>query len=170
MLSYSSRITFPVRSVRFAPTPRRYRSSRLANVSKYCTNSPPFYPPLSTTQPQTQRLSIGPQITVQGRGFLYLARDSPRLSFGIGVSSPLSCSNRSFSTTTANMVGTKIDGTSIAKSIREKLNGEIHKAQTSNPRFKPSLVIFQGKYLLLTHRYLLPHTKINANSTLYSRR
>ncbi|KAK2759790.1 tetrahydrofolate synthase [Arachnomyces sp. PD_36] len=41
------------------------------------------------------------------------------------------------------MVGTKIDGTSIAKSIRERLNGEIRKAQTSNPRFQPSLVIFQ---------------------------
>ncbi|KAK5942262.1 tetrahydrofolate synthase [Knufia obscura] len=41
------------------------------------------------------------------------------------------------------MVGTKIDGTAIAKSIREKLHAEIEEAQKSNPRFKPSLKIIQ---------------------------
>ncbi|KAL1968258.1 hypothetical protein VTN77DRAFT_2093 [Rasamsonia byssochlamydoides] len=41
------------------------------------------------------------------------------------------------------MVGTKIDGTAIAKDIRERLKGEIQKLQESNPRFKPNLVIFQ---------------------------
>jgi len=42
------------------------------------------------------------------------------------------------------MVGANIDGTAIAKSIREKLNAQIQKAQEINPRFKPSLVIIQG--------------------------
>ena len=46
------------------------------------------------------------------------------------------------------MVATKIDGTAIAKSIREGLKDEIVKIQQTNPRFKPSLVIFQGVYLL----------------------
>ncbi|KMU87725.1 C-1-tetrahydrofolate synthase [Coccidioides immitis H538.4] len=41
------------------------------------------------------------------------------------------------------MAGTKIDGTAIAKGIRERLNAEIRKTQESNPRFNPSLVIFQ---------------------------
>lgn len=42
------------------------------------------------------------------------------------------------------MVGKKIDGTAIAKDIRERLKGEIQKLQETNPRFKPNLVIFQG--------------------------
>lgn len=61
---------------------------------------------------------------------------------------PLSLTpQRSFSSSSANMAGTKIDGAAIAKSIRERLNAEIRKTQQSNPRFQPSLVIFQGKRL-----------------------
>ncbi|KAH8685734.1 formate--tetrahydrofolate ligase-domain-containing protein [Tricladium varicosporioides] len=41
------------------------------------------------------------------------------------------------------MTATKIDGTAIAKSIRERLLGEIQEAQKINPRFKPSLKIIQ---------------------------
>jgi methylenetetrahydrofolate dehydrogenase (NADP+)/methenyltetrahydrofolate cyclohydrolase/formyltetrahydrofolate synthetase len=41
------------------------------------------------------------------------------------------------------MVGTKIDGTAIAKKIRERLHAEIKQAQETNPRFKPSLKILQ---------------------------
>ncbi|EZG08637.1 hypothetical protein H106_02187 [Trichophyton rubrum CBS 735.88] len=47
------------------------------------------------------------------------------------------------STTTAAMGASKIDGTAIAKAIRERLNGEIKETQKTNPRFKPSLVIYQ---------------------------
>lgn len=43
------------------------------------------------------------------------------------------------------MAGTKIDGTAIAKGIRDRLNADIKERQLSNPRFKPSLVIFQSK-------------------------
>lgn len=42
------------------------------------------------------------------------------------------------------MTATKIDGTAIAKSIRERLGAEIKKKQESNPRYKPSLKIVQG--------------------------
>lgn len=38
----------------------------------------------------------------------------------------------------------KIDGTAIAKSIRQGLKTEIEHVQVTNPRFKPNLVIFQG--------------------------
>ncbi|RJE19262.1 C-1-tetrahydrofolate synthase [Aspergillus sclerotialis] len=41
------------------------------------------------------------------------------------------------------MAATKIDGTAIAKSIREGLKDEIVQIQQSNPRFRPCLVIFQ---------------------------
>lgn len=50
-----------------------------------------------------------------------------------------------FSTTSALMTATKIDGTAIAQSIREKLNAQIKKTQEQNPRYKPSLVIIQGQ-------------------------
>ena len=41
------------------------------------------------------------------------------------------------------MMAEKIDGSAIAKSIRERINAEIKEAQASNPRYKPSLVIIQ---------------------------
>lgn len=46
-------------------------------------------------------------------------------------------------------MASKIDGTAIAKSIREGLKAEIEKNHETNPRFKPSLVIFQGKLFAL---------------------
>lgn len=52
--------------------------------------------------------------------------------------------SRSFSISVANMTASKIDGTAIAKDIREKLKNEIAELQTKNPRFKPNLVIYQG--------------------------
>jgi methylenetetrahydrofolate dehydrogenase (NADP+)/methenyltetrahydrofolate cyclohydrolase/formyltetrahydrofolate synthetase len=44
------------------------------------------------------------------------------------------------------MAAAKIDGTAIAKSIRQGLKTEIEQIQVTNPRFKPNLVIFQGKH------------------------
>ena len=41
------------------------------------------------------------------------------------------------------MAGIKIDGTAIAKKIREKLHAQIEETQKSNPRFKPNLKIIQ---------------------------
>lgn len=41
------------------------------------------------------------------------------------------------------MTGQKIDGTAIAKSIREKLHTQIQERQKNNPRFKPCLKIIQ---------------------------
>lgn len=50
---------------------------------------------------------------------------------------------RRFSTA-STMVATKLDGTAIARSIRQRLAAEIAQKQTLNPRFKPSLKILQG--------------------------
>lgn len=43
------------------------------------------------------------------------------------------------------MTATKIDGTAIAKSIRQRLGGYIQEKQAANPRYRPSLKIVQGK-------------------------
>ncbi|KAJ5455093.1 hypothetical protein N7475_010214 [Penicillium sp. IBT 31633x] len=45
------------------------------------------------------------------------------------------------------MAAAKIDGTAIAKSIRQGLKNEIEQIQATNARFKPNLVIFQGTYV-----------------------
>lgn len=50
---------------------------------------------------------------------------------------------RQASSKTRIMAAEKIDGTAIAKSIREKINAEIKKIQETNPRYKPSLTIVQ---------------------------
>lgn len=52
--------------------------------------------------------------------------------------------NRASYSTRGAMTATKIDGTAIAKDIRAGLKTEIEQIQQANPRFKPSLVIFQG--------------------------
>ncbi|MCJ1254052.1 tetrahydrofolate synthase [Lignoscripta atroalba] len=41
------------------------------------------------------------------------------------------------------MSATKIDGTAIAKGIRDRIGAQIKKTQESNPRYKPSLTIVQ---------------------------
>lgn len=53
---------------------------------------------------------------------------------------------RYFSATALTMTATKIDGTAIAKSIRERLGAKIKERQGVNPRYKPSLKIVQGKH------------------------
>lgn len=52
---------------------------------------------------------------------------------------------RSFSTSAATMTATRIDGTAIAKKIREGLHAQIQEAQKANPKFQPCLKIIQGE-------------------------
>lgn len=56
---------------------------------------------------------------------------------------PAAPSHRPYS---SSAMATKIDGTAIAKGIREGLKTEIEQTQAVNPRFKPNLVIFQGMF------------------------
>jgi methylenetetrahydrofolate dehydrogenase (NADP+)/methenyltetrahydrofolate cyclohydrolase/formyltetrahydrofolate synthetase len=46
------------------------------------------------------------------------------------------------------MSATKIDGTAVAKKIRERLHHEITERRKTNPRYQPSLRIIQGAYSL----------------------
>ncbi|KAI0912135.1 formate--tetrahydrofolate ligase-domain-containing protein [Ustulina deusta] len=50
---------------------------------------------------------------------------------------------RSFSTRPSMMTAIKLDGTAIAKSIREKLAAEVVEKQKLNPQYQPSLKIIQ---------------------------
>ena len=54
-----------------------------------------------------------------------------------------SLGSRSISSSHHRMAAERIDGTAIAKSIRERINAEIKKTQETNPRYKPSLTIVQ---------------------------
>ena len=56
---------------------------------------------------------------------------------------------RHFSSSGLTMAAVKIDGTAIAKAIREKLHTEIQNTQKVNPRYKPCLKIIQGKLQLV---------------------
>ena len=51
--------------------------------------------------------------------------------------------SRIISGSTHRMSAERIDGTAIAKNIRERINAEIKKTQETNPRYKPSLTIVQ---------------------------
>lgn len=51
---------------------------------------------------------------------------------------------RSFSTRPSTMTAIKLDGTAIAKAIREKLAAEVVEKQKLNPQYQPSLRIVQG--------------------------
>jgi hypothetical protein len=62
---------------------------------------------------------------------------------------------RYFSGTAFNMTATKIDGTAIAKSIREKLGAKIKERQGANARYKPSLKIVQGEPLTPCYQHVL---------------
>ena len=90
-------------------------------------------------------------LRAQGRGISTLCHgplssgllpSRPRSHTAIASPSNVGCA---FSSTAVAMVAAKIDGTAIAKNIRERLKSEIEEIQKSNPRFIPSLVIFQGR-------------------------
>jgi len=68
----------------------------------------------------------------------------------VSIQAAHSCNGqrKPFSSTSIAMTAKKIDGTAIAKSIRERLHAEIENTQKTNPRFKPSLKIIQGKILV----------------------
>jgi len=75
-------------------------------------------------------LGITRRWSPQGPSVLHNTRPGPDKSF--------------FSTSASTMTATKIDGTAIAKGIRERLHAEIAEKQKINPRYNPSLRIIQG--------------------------
>lgn len=94
-------------------------------------------------------LAIKPLSTLRGAlhsSRIFSSSFSTFTRFRLSPSStkPYKCPQRSFSNTSITMTATKIDGTAIAKTIRERLHAEIEATQKTNPRYKPSLKIIQG--------------------------
>jgi hypothetical protein len=83
----------------------------------------------------------------RGRNFQKSPTSVTASYFGSALCIP---QRRTFSSTRGAMTATKIDGTAIAKAIRERIQKEIQDTQTVNPRYKPSLKIIQGCYTCLS--------------------
>jgi methylenetetrahydrofolate dehydrogenase (NADP+)/methenyltetrahydrofolate cyclohydrolase/formyltetrahydrofolate synthetase len=67
-------------------------------------------------------------------------------------------------------MATRIDGTAIAKAIREKINADIHHKQETDPKYKPSLVIVQGRRLDRSVWPLADHPQSEVSQTQVRRR
>ena len=94
---------------------------------------------LSSSACQSPLLSGPPA----AKGGTLVRRHVPH-SLGVSKSTAGVTQNRGqASSKTRTMAAERIDGTAIAKSIREKINAEIKKIQESNSRYKPSLTIVQ---------------------------
>lgn len=127
---------------------------------KPCSARPSFLPAhaydyYTTTASPTPALltprKTEPHVSVPARVSNYTADSSLSLSsrnlnsFQVQSSlfhkpSPL----RSFSTSRSAMAAIKLDGTAIAKSIREKIAAEVVEKQKLNPQYQPCLKIIQG--------------------------
>lgn len=94
-------------------------------------------PSLSRSQSTTGATTASSTPSSPKFSFLQHRRAHP--PFGLSQSRP-----RYFSSTAATMVAQKIDGTAIAKGIRERLAVEITEKQKLNPRYRPTLRIIQG--------------------------
>lgn len=107
---------------------------------------------LTTTQLTTH--AVAPTPRVEGLYQLGCTRlFSPATSIGItqrhwslnnSLSRALFCSSRAFPTNYPTMAATRLDGTAIAKRIRERLAAEIVEKQKANPKYQPCLKIIQG--------------------------
>lgn len=138
----------------YSHCPRVYHSRALltSSSSSFSSSAPISFSisalsspsPFSSLYLHLQRLSAAGGVRSRGSRAPLITRPDPlrREDF---VFIP----KRPFSSTPNIMAATKIDGTAIAKSIREGLKAEIEQIQQTNPRFKPSLTIFQSEFYTL---------------------
>ena len=110
--------------------------SRLTHLQLLRNRSPPSsrsylsQPSALSEPPATKR-----RITIR-----HLGPNSLRVSKSIAR---ITQTRRQASSNSRTMAVEKIDGTAIARSIRERINAEIKQIQETNPRYKPSLTIVQ---------------------------
>lgn len=103
---------------------------------------------LRLRQPRTPSSSIFINhsfCSARGVRFRLLSRSAASPLPAALLTPPAAPSHRSYS---SSAMATEIDGTAIARGIREGLKTEIEKTQAVNPRFQPNLVIFQGKFFV----------------------
>ncbi|VBB80552.1 Putative C-1-tetrahydrofolate synthase [Podospora comata] len=90
--------------------------------------------PVKVAHAHAQRLRLG----------LGLARNHTTALLHSASAQPNSfLAHRAFSSSSAAMVAQKIDGTAVAKRVREQLKAEIAEKKGINPRFEPCLKIIQ---------------------------
>ena len=105
----------------------QHHTSLLLSVQAYGTHSGPNCLKRTPYLTSKSKQSSAFQVTVKFRDKLV----------------PNSLGSRNISSSDHRMGAERIDGTAIAKSIRERINAEIKKTQETNPRYKPSLTIVQ---------------------------
>ncbi|KAL9613222.1 MAG: hypothetical protein Q9167_002238 [Letrouitia subvulpina] len=115
------------------------RSPRLIQLPQITSNYPAFLlsqsPKVGSSQCATAKSSFRSRPFYLNKTTISLAQHNLSTSF--------SRSGKLFSNTSREMAAEKIDGTAVAKDIREKINASIKKVQETNPRYKPSLTIVQ---------------------------
>ncbi len=113
------------------PLPATYTASQRppfgANILPASTLKPPI--PILPFSNTCNPLSPSPRLNALAAGYL---------------SKPSHLASRAFSSSSSAMAAIKIDGTALAKKIREGLHAEIAEKQQSNPRYQPCLKIIQG--------------------------
>ncbi|KAL8652734.1 MAG: hypothetical protein Q9210_002510 [Variospora velana] len=103
-------------------------------------NSFAFVSPIGRGTP-TLRNQLSP--STPDPHFIHTHKLQRTLRTGYAVKQTQPARRRLASGGTSNMAAERIDGTAIAKAIRDRINSDIRRIQQTNPRYKPSLTILQ---------------------------
>jgi len=135
----------PTLSLRYHTLYTYTNSVRSLRIASHTPSHPPDRNSLASSGSASSVLAV--RHAIKSRGLLLGPSAPPTFTRRKIYTSPLPYypHQRSFSSSQFAMTATKIDGTAIAKKIREKLHAEIEATQKANPRFKPSLKIIQGR-------------------------
>lgn len=140
------RLRLPVPAVNSSRLIGRTHSSLLklsSSPSSSSTTSPHGLRTISTVLTSSHSSCISTPSRQTNGNFSYL-RSGSACSSSLDSCTHNPLNHRYFSSTSVRMVAEKIDGTAIAKEIRESIHNEIAERQKANSRFKPSLTIIQG--------------------------
>lgn len=147
------RLQQPLGARQFQLSPRP-SANRIVSKGYLTHNPPPAFPGTESPAGLAFTYTTLRGSLLHGRSCASLTRPPtlPRHFISLPQLHTPTGSLRLFSSTPNAMTATKIDGTAIAKNIRERIHTEIEKTQKANPRYKPSLKIIQG--IKSTHKVL----------------
>lgn len=116
---------------------------------RFCQSQTPFAAAAATTTPIRRFTAIHnllPSTCARPTSF-FSSPPHPSDTVTTPLGPPAGLGKAYFSSSRAIMGAVKIDGTAIAKRIRENLHAEIQEKKKINPRYAPSLNIIQGMFL-----------------------
>ncbi|KAL8940911.1 MAG: hypothetical protein Q9216_002541 [Gyalolechia sp. 2 TL-2023] len=101
--------------------------------------------PCNYTLPFHIRLLSSDRRSACSHSFRYISNNTSARTYrhGRAVRPPRQLNRRSFVSSAKIMAAERIDGTAMAKAIRDRVNADIKHNQQTNPRYKPSLTIIQ---------------------------